>query len=154
MWEELIGVQMECSSNTRESRHAHSVAITSKPHTGVSSFIIHQLTFTMYFSLYLRRMCVKDPRTGGCRCALGRCVDRRTRLHCRSVASFRRSDCQVSFRRTGRSKLQKGQVPKSGQSGARQNPDLSYEKQNDCEDRQILRPRIVYVYRVPYAQPR
>ena len=31
---------------------------------------------------------------------------------------------------------------------------LSYKKQNDCEDRQILRPRIVYGCRVPYAQPR
>ena len=45
-------------------------------------------------------------------------------------------------------------VSKSEQSGSRQNPNLSYEKQNDCEDRQILRPSIVYVYRVPYAQPR
>ena len=43
---------------------------------------------------------------------------------------------------------------KSGQSGARQNPDLSYEKQNDSEDRRVLGPRIVYVYRVPYALAR
>ena len=48
----------------------------------------------------------------------------------------------------------KGEVPKSGQSGTRQNPDLSYEKKNDCEDRQILRPRIVYAYRVPYSLSR
>ena len=48
----------------------------------------------------------------------------------------------------------RGEVPKSEQSGSRQNPNLSYEKQNDCEDRQILRPRIVYVYRVPCTLPR
>ena len=47
-----------------------------------------------------------------------------------------------------------GEVPKSGRSGDRQNPDLSYEKQNDCEDCQILRPRTVYVLRMPYKQPR
>jgi hypothetical protein len=47
-----------------------------------------------------------------------------------------------------------GEVPKSEQSGSRQNPNLSYEKQNDCEDRQILRPRIVYAYRLPNALPR
>ena len=47
-----------------------------------------------------------------------------------------------------------GEVSGSRQSGSRQDPELSYEKQNDCEDRQILRPRIVYVYRVPCTLPR
>ena len=47
-----------------------------------------------------------------------------------------------------------GEVSGSEQSGSRQDPELSYEKQNDCEDRQILRPRIVYAYRVLCTLPR
>ena len=48
----------------------------------------------------------------------------------------------------------RGEVPKSERSGPRQNPNLSYEKQNDSEDRRILRPRIVYACRALYKLPR